>query len=94
MFRDIEAVFKANRSFLNAGQSAAPRATANVPCHYRLKEISPNRSSPEALGDLLMHWVDCLELLLPLLPSFSDLVAALVPRMRADTRCGKSCLWT
>ncbi|KAG8811887.1 hypothetical protein FRC19_003512 [Serendipita sp. 401] len=44
MFRAIEAVFKASRTFLT-----------------QLKEIGPNPSSPKALGDLLMRWVDDLE---------------------------------
>ncbi|KAJ1020695.1 hypothetical protein NDA16_004087 [Ustilago loliicola] len=44
MFRNIEAIYRANRSFLKA-----------------LKEIGPNPSSPKALGDLLMKWIDDLE---------------------------------
>ncbi|PWY99769.1 hypothetical protein BCV70DRAFT_145112, partial [Testicularia cyperi] len=44
MFRNIEAIYRANRSFLKA-----------------LKEIGPNPSSPKALGDLLMKWIEDLE---------------------------------
>ncbi|KAJ1045073.1 hypothetical protein NDA14_007927 [Ustilago hordei] len=44
MFRNVEAIYRANRSFLKA-----------------LKEIGPNPSSPKALGDLLMKWIDDLE---------------------------------
>ncbi|GAC71332.1 hypothetical protein PANT_2d00059 [Moesziomyces antarcticus T-34] len=44
MFRNTEAIYRANRSFLKA-----------------LKEIGPNPSSPKALGDLLMKWIDDLE---------------------------------
>ncbi len=44
MFRNIEAIYRANRSFLKA-----------------LREIGPNPSSPKALGDLLMKWIDDLE---------------------------------
>ncbi|WWC87232.1 uncharacterized protein L201_002120 [Kwoniella dendrophila CBS 6074] len=44
MFRCIEAVYRANRSFGS-----------------KLKEIGPNPSSPKALGDLLMRWIDDLE---------------------------------
>ncbi|WVQ97824.1 hypothetical protein IAU59_004939 [Kwoniella sp. CBS 9459] len=44
MFRCVEAVYRANRSF-----------------GTKLKEIGPNPSSPKALGDLLMRWIDDLE---------------------------------
>ncbi|KAK0550683.1 hypothetical protein OC846_003294 [Tilletia horrida] len=44
MFRNIEAVYRINRSFLKA-----------------LHEIGPNPSSPKALGDLLMRWIDDLD---------------------------------
>ncbi|SNX84695.1 related to GEF1 protein [Melanopsichium pennsylvanicum] len=44
MFRNVESIYRANRSFLKA-----------------LKEIGPNPSSPKALGDLLMKWIDDLE---------------------------------
>ncbi|KDN36460.1 hypothetical protein K437DRAFT_54478 [Tilletiaria anomala UBC 951] len=44
MFRNVEAVYRINRSFLKS-----------------LKEIGPNPSSPKALGDLLMRWVDDLD---------------------------------
>ncbi|KAH9898007.1 hypothetical protein C8Q73DRAFT_788234 [Cubamyces lactineus] len=44
MFRNIEAIYKANRSLLG-----------------KLKEIGTNPSSPKALGDLLMRWIDDLE---------------------------------
>ncbi|KAJ9475115.1 DH domain-containing protein [Pseudozyma hubeiensis] len=44
MFRNVEAIYRANRGFLKA-----------------LKEIGPNPSSPKALGDLLMKWIDDLE---------------------------------
>ncbi|KAK0524606.1 hypothetical protein OC834_005466 [Tilletia horrida] len=44
MFRNIEAVYRANRGFLKS-----------------LREIGPNPSSPKALGDLLMRWIDDLD---------------------------------
>lgn len=44
MFRNIESIYRVNRSFLKS-----------------LKEIGPNPSSPRALGDLLMRWIDDLE---------------------------------
>lgn len=44
MFRNIEAIYRMNRSFLKS-----------------LKEIGPSPSSPRALGDLLMRWIDDLE---------------------------------
>lgn len=44
MFRNIEAIYRVNRSFLKA-----------------LREIGPNPSSPKALGDLLMKWINDLE---------------------------------
>ncbi|OCB85694.1 hypothetical protein A7U60_g7345 [Sanghuangporus baumii] len=44
MFRSIEAIYKANRSF-----------------QAKLKEIGPNPSSPRAVGDLLMKWIDQLD---------------------------------
>ncbi|CAD6903188.1 unnamed protein product [Tilletia controversa] len=44
MFRNIEAIYRANRSFLKS-----------------LREIGPNPSSPKALGDLLMRWIDDLD---------------------------------
>ncbi|THH10162.1 hypothetical protein EW145_g1527 [Phellinidium pouzarii] len=44
MFRAVEAVFKANRSFQS-----------------KLKEIGTNPSSPRAIGDLLMKWIDQLD---------------------------------
>ncbi|RSH90319.1 hypothetical protein EHS25_001653 [Saitozyma podzolica] len=44
MFRCVESVYRANRSF-----------------GTKLKEIGPNPSSPKALGDLLMRWIDDLE---------------------------------
>ncbi|OCF37570.1 hypothetical protein I317_05013 [Kwoniella heveanensis CBS 569] len=44
MFRCLEAVYRANRSF-----------------GTKLKEIGPNPTSPKALGDLLMRWIDDLE---------------------------------
>jgi hypothetical protein len=48
MFRGIEAVFKANRSFLNACKLAGPPTTANV-----LAETEGNRSQsilPKSVG--------------------------------------------
>ncbi|KAE8251386.1 hypothetical protein A4X13_0g4020 [Tilletia indica] len=44
MFRNIEAIYRANRHFLKS-----------------LREIGPNPSSPKALGDLLMRWIDDLD---------------------------------
>ncbi|KAG8906619.1 hypothetical protein FRB99_006489 [Tulasnella sp. 403] len=44
MFRAVEAVYRASRSFLG-----------------KLKEIGPNPSSPKALGDLLMRWIEDLD---------------------------------
>ncbi|KAH8120387.1 hypothetical protein DFH11DRAFT_59126 [Phellopilus nigrolimitatus] len=44
MFRAVQAVFTANRSFQS-----------------KLKEIGPNPSSPRAIGDLLMKWIDLLD---------------------------------
>ncbi len=44
MFRNVESVYRVNRTFLKA-----------------LKEIGPNPSSPKALGDLLMKWIDDLD---------------------------------
>lgn len=44
MFRNVEAIYRINRTFLKS-----------------LKEIGPNPTSPRALGDLLMRWIDDME---------------------------------
>lgn len=63
MFRNIEAVYRVNRSFLKVCYASTSlrfwaflKAIAPV-FPQSLREIGPNPSSPKALGDLLMRWV-------------------------------------
>jgi len=56
MFRCVEAVYRANRSFGQVRLSLYEVDHYSYP-KQKLKEIGPNPSSPKALGDLLMRWV-------------------------------------